>query len=79
MSTSPLDRSDPASAFDPARPVEFKARGLSHPGRWIKAKRSPPMPQVSGATTPWVAVAAIAASTAFPPASSTRLAASVEW
>jgi len=34
----------------------------------INAKRSPPIPHVSGATTPWTALTAIAASIALPPA-----------
>jgi hypothetical protein len=55
------------SAPEPARPVAFRERGVSHPGWWTRARRSPPMPHVSGATTPCVAVAAIAASTALPP------------
>jgi hypothetical protein len=79
MSDSPTSRSTSGSADDPARPEALRARGCSQPGRWTRANRSPPTPQVSGATTPWVAVAAMAASTALPPALRVSSAASVEW
>ena len=60
-------RSFSAVVPEPARPEEFSVRGTRLPGSCMSAKRSPPIPHVWGATTPWTAFAAIAPSTALPP------------
>ena len=67
----PASRRSEADTPDPAQPEALRAAGSVAPGAQTRAKRSPPIPHVSGATVPWTALAAIAASTAFPPPSST--------
>ena len=74
-SSKPLSRSIAAFAPDPAMPDALRAFGVSSPGRWMRAERSPPGPQVSGRTTPRTAFAAMAPSTAFPPLCMTEMAA----
>ena len=74
ITSCPSDRIVAADTFEPAHPDALSAAGRGSPGRQIKANRSPPIPHVSGATAPWTAFAAIAASTALPPRESTSIA-----
>ena len=53
-----------------ARPDPFKAIISSDPAGLSKIKQSPPIPVICGSNNPCNTAAAIAASTAFPPASS---------
>ncbi len=70
-SVSPVARSQPASACEPARPEPLRAACRPVAASQVSQKASPPIPQPLGMTTPSAAFVAIAASTAEPPARST--------
>src|SRR5262249_11010570 len=63
-------RNHSSLAFPGARPEPFSATGNAPPFEYM-TKQSPPMPVLCGSTTHCTATAAIAASTALPPARST--------
>ena len=75
---TPFSRYHAASAAAGLRPEPSIATGTEAPLGAYSAKQSPPMPVISGSTTHCTATAAIAASTALPPARRVSIATSVE-